>query len=112
MQSIHSKAALFALGCSVSLLVQAGPLDQAQQTLQQSHREGAQVQRCIDQLDRQTRENYEAYTAALRQAELVEAYNRQLARMVEDQSRDLDDIEAQLISLAQTEQATLPLLVR
>jgi rubrerythrin len=71
-----------------------------------------QVQRSIDQLDSQTRENYEAYTAALRQAELVEAYNRQLARMVEDQSRELDDIEAQLMSLAQTEQATLPLLVR
>lgn len=112
MQSIHSKAALFALGCSVSLLVQAGPLDQAQQTLQQSHREGAQVQRSIDQLDRQTRENFEEYSAILRQADLVEAYNRQLSRMIEDQARELADIEAQLVSLAETEQATLPLLVR
>ncbi|QSR34062.1 hypothetical protein CFI10_03520 [Marinobacterium iners] len=112
MQSIHSKAALLALGCSVSLLVQAGPLDQAQQTLQQSHREGAQVQRNIDQLDRQTRENYEEYSAILRQADLVEAYNRQLSRMIDDQSRELVDIEEQLVSLAETEQATLPLLVR
>jgi len=112
MQTIHSKAALLVLGCSMSLLAQAGPLDQAQQTLQQSHREGAQVQRSIDQLDRQTRENYEEYSATLRQAELVEAYNRQLSRMIEDQTRELTDIEVQLESLAETEQATLPLLVR
>ena len=112
MQSIHSKAALFVLGCSAALLVQAGPLDQAQETLQQSHREGAQVQSSIDQLDRQTRENYEGYSAALRQAELVEAYNRQLSRMIDDQARELADIEVQLVSLAETEQATLPLLVR
>lgn len=112
MQTIHSKAALLVLGCSMSLLVQAGPLDQAQQTLQQSHREGAQVQHSIDQLDRQTRENYEEYSATLRQAELVEAYNRQLSRMIEDQTRELTDIEVQLESLAETEQATLPLLVR
>lgn len=112
MQTIHSKAALLVLGCSMSLLVQAGPLDQTQQTLQQSHREGAQVQHSIDQLDRQTRENYEEYSATLRQAELVEAYNRQLSRMIEDQTRELTDIEVQLESLAETEQATLPLLVR
>lgn len=112
MQTIHSKAALFALGCSMSLLVQAGPLDQAQKTLQQSHREGAEVQRSINQLDSQTRENYEEYSAVLRQADLVEAYNRQLSRMIEDQARELADIETQLASLAETEQATLPLLVR
>ncbi|MET4000203.1 DUF3450 domain-containing protein [Marinobacterium sp. MBR-109] len=112
MQTIYSKAALFALGCSVSLLVQAGPLDQTQKTLQQSHREGAEVQRSINQLDSQTRENYEEYSAVLRQADLVEAYNRQLSRMIEDQARELADIETQLASLAETEQATLPLLVR
>lgn len=114
MQFIHNKAALLVLGCSASLPlpVQAGPLDQAQQALQKSHSEGAQVQRSIDQLDRQTREKYDEYSAILRQADLVEAYNRQLSRMIDDQARELDDIEKQLASLAETEQATLPLLVR
>jgi len=112
MPSKHCKAALLALGCSLSLPVLAGALDQAQQTLKGSHREGEQVQRNIDQLDLKTREMYEEYSAVLRQAELVEAYNRQLARMIEDQQRELTDIEAQLVSLAETEQATLPLLVR
>jgi len=112
MPSKHCKAALLALGCSLSLPVLAGALDQAQQTLKGSHREGAQVQRNIDQLDLKTREMYEEYSAVLRQAELVEAYNRQLSRMIEDQQRELTDIETQLVSLAETEQATLPLLVR
>ena len=113
MSSKHCKAALLALGCSLSLpAFAAGELNQSQQTLKESHREGAQVQRNIDQLDLKTREMYEEYSAVLRQAELVEAYNRQLARMIEDQQRELEDIEAQLISLAETEQATLPLLVR
>lgn len=113
MLSKHCKVALLALGCSLSLpLLAAGALDQSQQTLKESHREGAQVQRNIDQLDLKTREMYEEYSAILRQAELVEAYNRQLSRMIEDQQRELEDIEAQLISLAETEQATLPLLVR
>lgn len=112
MDRISLKATLLALPLCLPLAAHANTLEQSQQALEQAHKQGAQVQRSIDQLDSQTRENYEAYTAALRQAELVEAYNRQLARMVEDQSRELDDIEAQLISLAQTEQATLPLLVR
>jgi len=112
MDRIPLKAALLALPLCLPLAAHGNTLEQNQQALEQAHKQGAQVQRSIDQLDSQTRENYEAYTAALRQAELVEAYNRQLARMVEDQSRELDDIDAQLISLAQTEQATLPLLVR
>ncbi|GAA0788253.1 DUF3450 domain-containing protein [Marinobacterium sediminicola] len=93
-------------------LSQAGTLEQNQQVLEQAHRQGAQVQRSIDQLDQQTRENYETYSATLRQTELIEAYNRQLSRMVEDQVRELVDIDEQLNTLAHTEQAALPLLVR
>ncbi|GAA0689793.1 DUF3450 domain-containing protein [Marinobacterium maritimum] len=112
MDRITLKAAMLSAPLLMSSAALAGTLEQNQQTLEQAHKQSAQVQRSIDQLDQQTRENYDLYSATLRQAELVEAYNRQLSRMIEDQSRELMDIEAQLVSLAQTEQATLPLLVR
>lgn len=112
MDRIPFKAAFLALPLCLPLVSQASTLGQTQQTLERAHEQGAQVQRNIDRLDQQTRENYDTYSATLRQAELMEAYNRQLSRMVEDQARELNDVEAQLVSLAQTEQATLPLLVR
>lgn len=112
MDRIPFKVARLAVPLLIPVAAFANTLEQNQQVLEQAHKQGAQVQRNIDQLDQQTRENYDVYTAALRQAELVEAYNRQLARMIEDQTRELDDIESQLTSLAETEQATLPLLVR
>lgn len=90
----------------------AAELAHAQQRLQQAHQQSAQVQRSIDGLDQQTREAFDAYQATVRQAELIEAYNRQLARMIDSQRQELADLEQQLASLAQTEQATLPLLVR
>ncbi|MBR9827263.1 MAG: DUF3450 domain-containing protein [Oceanospirillales bacterium] len=112
MDRIHFKAAALVVPLLLPLTAQANTLNQNQQVLEQAHQQGAQVQRSIDRLDQQTRDNYAAYTAALRQAELMEAYNRQLGRMVDDQVHELTDIEAQLASLAETEQATLPLLVR
>ncbi len=112
MDRITLKAAMLSAPLIMSSVALASTLEQNLQTLEQAHKQGAQVQRSIDQLDQQTRDQYEEYAATLRQAELMEAYNRQLSRMVEDQARELGDIEAQLASLAQTEQATLPLLVR
>ncbi|MBV0933103.1 DUF3450 domain-containing protein [Marinobacterium weihaiense] len=112
MDRIPLKAVLLSVPMLLPVMAQANTLEQNQQVLERAHQQGAQAQRHIDQLDQQTRENYDAYTAALRQAELMEAYNRQLSRMVEDQRRELADVEAQLTSLTQTEQATLPLLVR
>lgn len=112
MDRIPLKVALLSVPLLIPSIALSNTLEKNQQALEQAHKQGAQVQRSIDQLDQQTRDNYEAYTADLRQAELMEAYNRQLSRMVEDQARELADIEAQLVSLAETEQATLPLLVR
>lgn len=112
MDRLPLKAAVLAVPLLLPVTVLANTLDQTQQVLEQAHNRGAQVQRSIDQLDQQTRESFDAYAANVRQAELMEAYNRQLARMIEDQDRELEDVEAQLLSLAETEQATLPLLVR
>lgn len=112
MDRIPFKVARLAVPLLIPVAAFASTLEQNQQALEQAHKQGAQVQRNIEQLDQQTRENYDVYTAAVRQAELMEAYNRQLSRMIEDQTRELDDIEAQLTSLTETEQATLPLLVR
>ncbi len=112
MDRIPIKAILLSVPLFLSSAALADALEQNQQVLEKAHRQGAQIQRSIDQLDQQTRENYDLYTETLRQAELMEVYNRQLSRMVADQERELTDIETQLVSLAQTEQATLPLLVR
>ncbi|MBA4503088.1 DUF3450 domain-containing protein [Marinobacterium marinum] len=112
MDRILLKAAVLSVPLLMPSVALSSTLENNQQALEQAHKQGAQVQRNIDRLDQQTRDNYAAYTADLRQAELMEAYNQQLSRMVEDQARELADIEEQLVTLAETEQATLPLLVR
>ncbi|WP_027857996.1 DUF3450 domain-containing protein [Marinobacterium jannaschii] len=96
----------------LSPVVAAATVDGVRQSLESAHQTAAQTQQAINKLDEKTATDYETYTAVLRQAKLVEAYNRQLEKLVDSQRNELTDLDSQLASLAETEQATLPLLVR
>ncbi|MBY4678245.1 DUF3450 domain-containing protein [Marinobacterium arenosum] len=90
----------------------ADPLQQATAAVVKGHQQDKRSQQKIDQLDDQARAAYAEYRAVERQAELVEAYNRQLQKLVSAQQAEIDDLSQQIISLEQTEQAVLPMLAR
>lgn len=76
------------------------------------HQNDARSQQKINALDEKTRAAYDEYRATERQAELVEAYNRQLEKLVSAQQSEIDELSRQIVSLDQTEQAVLPMLSR
>ena len=90
----------------------ADPVQQATSSVVKSHQADQRSQAKINKLDEQTRAAYDEYRATERQAELVEAYNRQLAKLVSAQQKEIDELTSQITSLEQTEQAVLPMLSR
>ncbi|MCV6587453.1 MAG: DUF3450 domain-containing protein [Marinobacterium sp.] len=102
---------LLALSPLVSLQA-ADVVQQATAVAEKSHQSAARSQQKINQLDEQTRAAYDEFRATERQAELVEAYNRQLEKLVRAQQGEIDALNGQISSLEQTEQAVLPMLAR
>lgn len=90
----------------------ADPLQQASSGVVKTHKQAAASQQKINKLDEKTRAAYDEYRATERQAELVEAYNRQLEKLVNAQQKEIAELDAQITSLDMTEQAVLPMLSR
>ncbi|GGB19975.1 DUF3450 domain-containing protein [Agarivorans gilvus] len=102
-------AAVSSLLLSSSLL--ASGLDNSLATTIKTHQNNKHNQQQIDKLDEQSQVAMLSYQQNQQQADLLEAYNKQLALMVNSQQQELADLALQLDSLAATEQAALPLLV-
>ena len=88
----------------------ASEVDKAQQQVTTSHAKSKQSQQKIDKVDEQIRSAHAEYVVNERRADTTEAYNRQLAKLIESQGRELEDLQRQLASLAQTDRAVLPML--
>jgi len=93
-----------------SSLLHAASLSEVQKDLAKGQAESAEVQRNIDRLDESTELDHQRYLSALRQAELIEAYNQQMAKLVTSQQRELEDLQQQIDSLDESELAALPML--
>lgn len=74
--------------------------------------EAQRSQQRIDQLDDATREALNRYRHAIQQKDQLAGYNQQLAKMVESQRRELDDLQAQLATIEETQAEVMPLLQR
>jgi len=90
----------------------ASTLDKASANTQAAHAQGKASQQKIDEMHQQTTISYEEYSAIQRQANMVEAYNSQLEKLVHSQLQEIEGVEQQIQSLEQTEQAVLPMLHR
>lgn len=99
-----------ALALASSSLLHAASLSEVQKDLAKGQADSAEVQRNIDQLDESTELDHQRYLSALRQAELIEAYNQQMAKLVTSQQRELEDLQQQIDSLDESELAALPML--
>lgn len=90
----------------------ADVVQQANGAVVKSHQAAERSQKKINSLDEKKRVAYDEYRATERQAELVEAYNRQLEKLVNAQQKEIDELNSQIASLDMTEQAVLPMLSR
>lgn len=77
----------------------------------QSHEHAKRSQAKIDQYADKTREIVDEILEAERQLNMLDAYNIQLERLVRTQEDEATGLERQIDSIAETEQAMLPLLV-
>lgn len=89
----------------------ADSLTTAQDKVAKTHQQDASSQVKLNDLDTKTREALNHYQQNQRQADLVEAYNRQLQKMIDSQDQEKQRIHSQLASLNETEQSALPMLV-
>lgn len=97
--------------CFSSSTLANNDIDQGIATTKSNHQKNQQVQKQIDVLALDTQQAAQLYQQNQHQADLIEAYNRQLEKMVASQQTEIDDIAQQLISLDSTQQAALPLLL-
>jgi len=114
MRSKRRNRSLF-LACAVGLmLVQtaaAQVLERSIQTEQQIARDAAQAQAQINQVANQTDELVNEYREVLAEIESLEIYNEALQATVNDQQREIDNINGQLENLEQTNRDVVPLMI-
>ena len=116
MRLFLKKRGLFAvtlfLGGLAYTAASANELDKGEKKALLNHAEAGKSQQRIDQMDDATREVRAEYLANERTADVTEAYNRETALLVQSQEQELADLQMQLDSIAETDQAMLPMLSR
>lgn len=90
----------------------AEPLMDAIQQQVESDRASAAAQNNINQLGEQTRRMLEEYREALRQTEVLNAYNTHLRRLVESQNTEKQSLEKQIKDIDITRRDLIPLMLR
>lgn len=111
MNSRHYLLAFSAgIACFWSAVSGAAALEKTQKTLADAQQQAVTKQQQIDALDSKTVADHQQYLDTLRQADLLDAYNRQLEKLISAQQEELNSTEQQLASLEQTELTVLPLL--
>lgn len=114
--NLRTKTLLAASMLSLSAAYPAGALanelTSGEKKISSSHNVAKKSQQRIDQMDLATREARAEYLSNERMADVTEAYNRQIRLLVDSQERELADLQAQLDSIEETDQAVLPMLNR
>lgn len=110
-QSFFRALALWALA-GVPEPYAAEPLLDAIQSQVESNRASAAAQKSIDNLNDQARRMLDEYREALRQAEVLAAYNTHLKRLVESQGTEKQSLEKQIKDVEITRRELVPLMLR
>ncbi len=105
-------ASMLSLSAVVPTPLLANTLSSGEKQVSASHKAAQKSQQRIDKLDAASREARAEYLNNERLADVTEAYNRQIRLLVESQERELADLEGQLASIEETDQAVLPMLNR
>lgn len=108
------KALVWSLSALVTVLLSgqavADSVPAASGRVADSNQASSASQQRIDSLDEKTQGVMQEFMANERQSDLIEAYNRQLAKLIRSQQSELADLQVQIDSIEATEQAILPML--
>ncbi len=111
---ICAKALAWSLSALLAVLLSgqavADSVPAATERVVGSNQASSASQQRIDGLDEKAQEVMQEFMANERQSDLIEAYNRQLAKLVRSQQSELADLQVQIDSIEATEQAILPML--
>lgn len=107
--SILSTIALV-LAVSSAGSVHANTVEQSLKVTADSHKAMASNQKKLNKIDDETQGMVSDYLFNQRQADIAEAYNAQLQRLINSQEDELSSLKDQIVSVEKTEQAMLPLL--
>ncbi|MCG8670302.1 MAG: DUF3450 domain-containing protein [Pseudomonadales bacterium] len=106
---------LFVLGClglAVGTGAWANLAEKAIDEVVSTQAQGAKSQSRINRLDDETRKLLERYRLVTRQTETIEAYNRQLSRLLESQLQEIKSIQQQIEEIDITQREITPLMLK
>jgi len=110
MKNLSALILLKSLYLSFCFPVIAQPTITAEQQLINSHNQASLQQVIIDNIDTNNQFAAQEYLSNMRSADLVDAYNKQLKKLLIAQENEVIDLQKQINSLQETEQATLPMV--
>lgn len=108
--SFGIKVILGVLACSWILAVHADDLSSITATTTKNHSQSKKSQRQINKLSDQTSIAREEYLSNERLSDIAEAYNDQISLLIDSQQKEMLDLQSQIKSIDETEQAVLPML--
>lgn len=95
---------------AVPSALMANTVDKSLSVSDKTHQAMAKSQKTLNKLDEQTLGMLTEYQFNQRQADITEAYNAQLQRLINSQGEEISALQEQITSVERTEQAMLPLL--
>lgn len=105
-------ASMLSLSAVTPTHVLANDLTSSEKQVSINHSAAKESQLRINTVEEATREARAEYLGNERMSDVTEAYNRQIRLLVESQERELSDLDTQLQSIEETDQAVLPMLNR
>ncbi|MCV6610380.1 MAG: DUF3450 domain-containing protein [Amphritea sp.] len=101
---------VLSLLCLMPGISQSSELIVGQQKTISTHKQSQKSQQRIDQMERKSDQARSEYLDNERMADVTEAYNRQISRLIASQEQELADLKKQLASIEETDRAVLPML--
>ena len=108
-----SKTCLLLFSALLTLCSSIATASDIDQATEQAHRNidaGAQSQKKIDQIDDQTQTLLDQYKTKLQQLESLNAYNRQLEKLIAQQQLEQQRLDTEIQQIVETERKILPLI--
>ncbi|RDH42729.1 DUF3450 domain-containing protein [Zooshikella ganghwensis] len=88
----------------------ADDLNQAFESLEQTHKAGVKTQQHIDKTDDETQDMLQSYRQVVAEQQSLSLYNKQLKLMTDSQQQKITELSAQIESIEETQHTILPLM--
>jgi len=104
------RSSIFVAAFAGTVVVQANELVSGTKQTVSTHTKSQQSQNRIDTIEQKTKVAVDEYLSNERLSDVTEAYNAQVALLIESQKKEIIDLETQIASIEETDKAVLPML--